>query len=99
MGSSPVFHSAAAVHALVDGVRPHADVIVTPLPTSVARLDLDDERPVLWLDENTLTQARRGEADASTNLSWALLDVLRVLARGPAAALHARRTRRLYSVS
>lgn len=70
--SDPVVSTATLLTAL----RRTLQIVHTPMRDAVARLDTRGSEPVLYLDPDS----------PSEDLRWAMLDVLRVLDRGPAAA-------------
>jgi hypothetical protein len=65
----------ADVRALVEALRSVLDVVFTPMPDVVARLDTGGRVPVLYLDRDSPPEDHH----------WALCDVLRFLALGRAA--------------
>ncbi|WP_214400864.1 hypothetical protein [Pseudonocardia lacus] len=76
-GTDPT--AGADVRALVAGLEGAIDVVVTPMPDVVARLYSGGRVKVLYLDRDSPPE----------DLRWALREVLRVLALGPAAAIAA----------
>lgn len=80
---------AVTADALALGIGQLAEIVYVSLPHSVARLESRGARSILYLDPDS----------SAEDLSWAMLDVLRVLVAGPDAAAEARPGhRRLHSV-
>lgn len=79
--------SLLAVDVLEEAVGRLAEIVHAPLPDVVARLDHASLPPTLYLDSGS----------PPCDLNWALADALQVLSGG--ASHHARRVRRLSSVS
>jgi hypothetical protein len=75
---------AAAADALAAGIGFLAEIVYVSLPHATARLESRSGRSILYLDRDS----------SAEDLSWAMLDALRVLVAGSGAAVDGRPIRR-----
>ncbi len=78
----------AAAEVLASGLSYMLQVVHTPMPDTVARLDTSCDRWVLYLDSDSPPE----------DLCWAMLDVLNVLLHGRHATTSARPVAHLHVV-
>jgi hypothetical protein len=75
-----VISSPGAAEVLADSLSQMLNVVHTPMPDTVARLDTSSDCWVLYLDSGS----------PPDDLCWAMLDVLRVLVHGAHTTTRAR---------